>query len=355
MGFKGWSETLFKVLALCALLTWTTSVSADATSADRARARAMMEQGDAAFDKKNYTAALEAYRAAHAIMNVPTTGLAVAQALAGSGQILEAHDIAVQVTQMPATPGEPRPFTVARADAEKLIRDLLPRLGALNIGVEGATSSTVVLVEVDGASWPSSALGHPRVTSPGTHRVRASAAGYSEDEKATTVGEGQTIAVSLVLRPKEAAAPPAEPAVPPSTLAADSPVPQTAVIPIAGPRSPEPGAPESNAAASFWSGQRVTAAVVAGAGIVSIVTGGALALGAKAKYDGVTGCDARGCDDDSYNQRQSAVTQGNVATVVMGVGVAALAGSVVLWLTAPSGAPVTVSVGPTQLAAKVRF
>src|SRR5262249_44553309 len=50
------------------------------SAADRETARKLLDDGDAAFEKKDYDGALKAYAAAHAIMHVPTTGIEVAKA-----------------------------------------------------------------------------------------------------------------------------------------------------------------------------------------------------------------------------------------------------------------------------------
>ncbi len=72
-------------------------------------------------------------------------------------------------------------------------------------------------------------------------------------------------------------------------------------------------------------------------GVGTLTAGGVLGLGAKSQYnDGQSLCTASGCPAQTRSIEQAAVTRGNVATVMVGVGAAALIGAGVLWLTTPS-------------------
>src|SRR5262249_21604289 len=81
---------------------------ADPTLEEKDRARALMDDGDRAFDAGDYPTALRDYEAAHAIMAVPTTGLWLAKTQAALGKLVEARDTAVAVTRMPQKVGEHR-------------------------------------------------------------------------------------------------------------------------------------------------------------------------------------------------------------------------------------------------------
>jgi hypothetical protein len=91
---------------------------------DRETARTLMQEGDAKADAKNYSGALDAYRKAHAIMGVPTTGIEVARMLALLGQRAEAREVALSVAAMAPVPNEPQPFAEARIAAQKLADEL---------------------------------------------------------------------------------------------------------------------------------------------------------------------------------------------------------------------------------------
>jgi len=132
-------------------------------------------------------------------MHVPSTGHAVAKTQAVLGLLVEARDSAVLVTRMPAKPGEPAPFTQARAESEKLARDLAGRIGALQIVVEGPPESGALKVEVDGVPLPAALLKLPIKSNPGKHVVRASAQGFTDASKDVTLREAETQTVTLAL------------------------------------------------------------------------------------------------------------------------------------------------------------
>jgi hypothetical protein len=79
-------------LALC-LTCSSLALAAAPTAQDRERARALMDAGDARFEAKQYAAALEQYRGADEIMQVPTTGIEVGRALERLGRLLEAREV----------------------------------------------------------------------------------------------------------------------------------------------------------------------------------------------------------------------------------------------------------------------
>jgi hypothetical protein len=90
---------------------------------------------------------------------------------------------------------------------------------------------------------------------------------------------------------------------------------------------------------------------VAAAGIVGLGAGVGLGFSAKGQYDDVActqnGSPPTGCTPDEESRIDKARSRGNLGTIIGGVGVAALAAGVVLYLTAPeqSGVAVTPVVG----------
>jgi isocitrate lyase len=77
------------------------------TDEQRNTARDLMDQGDERVAHQDYAAALTLYRAAHDIMNVPTTGIEVARTLSSLGKLVEARDAALEVLKLPEAPNEP--------------------------------------------------------------------------------------------------------------------------------------------------------------------------------------------------------------------------------------------------------
>ena len=91
----------------------------------------------------------------------------------------------------------------------------------------------------------------------------------------------------------------------------------------------------------MWGTQRIAAVIVGGVGIIGLGVGAAMAVSAKSQYnDSLAGClpsDPDQCGANGLSQRNSAISAGNVATASLLIGGAAVAGGVVLWLTAPPG------------------
>jgi tetratricopeptide (TPR) repeat protein len=79
---------------------------------------------------------------------------------------------------------------------------------------------------------------------------------------------------------------------------------------------------------------RIAAIGLGGAALAAVGAGIATGLYAKARYDdSLHHCDATGCDDVGLGVQRSAVTQGNVATALVGLGVLFAGAGVYLWLT----------------------
>jgi hypothetical protein len=83
-------------------------------------------------------------------------------------------------------------------------------------------------------------------------------------------------------------------------------------------------------------GQRVAAIIVGGTGVVVAGIGGAFALSARSIYNGAD-CKANICSEDGLATQNRAFDKANVATILTVGGLVAVAGGVVLWVTAPSG------------------
>jgi hypothetical protein len=79
---------------------------------------------------------------------------------------------------------------------------------------------------------------------------------------------------------------------------------------------------------------------VGGVGIVGVALASVFALSAKSKYnDSLTNCsqtNVNSCGQTGVDQRNTARSDGNIATVAFAVGGVALATGIVLWLAAPS-------------------
>lgn len=190
-------KLLFPALALAIV----TSLSAlgEPSAGDRETARALLEKGDAAMTAGDTRGALKNFQAAHALLNLPATGMAVARAHIALGELVEARDMALSVLQIPAAANEKPANVEARKEAEKTADDLAKRIPSLELDVQ--TSAPDLVLEVDGAIVPRPAYVVPRKVNPGEHVVRATAAGMKPFESKMKVAEGEEKKVSVRLTP----------------------------------------------------------------------------------------------------------------------------------------------------------
>ncbi len=201
-----------------ALAQPTTTISAS----DRETARKLMDDGDAAVAKEDYEAALKAYSAAHAIMNVPTTGIELAKVQLKLGLVVEARETALQVARMPTAPRESPAFEAARKEATELAAQASPRVASLQVSITGLPADVVPEVTVDGAVVVAAAVSSPRRVNPGPHKVLVKAPGYLDAVADVTAPEGGSVDVPIAMAPAKPKPPP--PVVPKAPTKAKLPV-----------------------------------------------------------------------------------------------------------------------------------
>jgi hypothetical protein len=231
-------------------------------------------------------------------------------------------------------------MAASRHDArEAIARDRAAKLGArlsqLRIVVPAAVADTPGLqVHCDGVRIESPLWSQVISLDPGTHTLTANA----DDRQVwwTTVQLAPGASPTSVTVPELGALPP----------------------PVSTPRAP--GAEMTTQAdrrpGSRGASQRAAGAVLAAGGVVGLVVGAVFSLNAKAKYD-----DSRAfclpdneCTATGRQDRSDADSKATVATVAMGLGAAAAAGGVALYLTAPRTAPVTVALSPGARSGSLR-
>jgi hypothetical protein len=212
---------------------------------------------------------------------------------------------------------------IARADWEAIARGraeaLEPKLVRLTVQVPETSRVPGLVVTRDGAKLAAGELGVAIPVDPGEHVVGASAAARTPWETSVTVRDASaTVAVPL-LEPAPVALVDAPPAAPPAS-------------------SIDHGGEH----ASWWTPLRTTGVVVAGVGVVGLVTGAVLGLAAKSSYDDarVRCADgARGCPASAVSDSDSAYGTATGATVVFVVGAAAALGGAALVLFSPPPTP----------------
>jgi hypothetical protein len=271
------------------------------TKAQKETARNLMQIGDEKLAAGDLRGALEAYRGADDIMQVPTTSLAVGRSCARLGMLVEAVDYLQRATRYPKPADEADAQKRAREEAAKLDAEVARRIPTVVVTVQGPAAATPVDLFIDGSKIDVAAVKLPQRLNPGSHVARASAAGYRESETSFEVAEREEKTVAIQLLP----GPPAPPT--PSAPA----TPEPSAPPIVEPQEQAP--PVASIVAFSIGG----AAILAGA-----VTGG-LSL-AKAA-DVTDRCTDGRCPAEAEGDHESAIAlanASNVAFAIGGVGVA---------------------------------
>ncbi len=307
--------------------------------ADKSTARDLATEGQAAFEKKDFKTAEDRFRRADALFHAPTIALGLARSEAGLGKFVAAQESYNKVIQYGAPPGSPPAFAKAVADAQAEFNSVAAKVGSIVITVAGSDNPTVT---VDDVTFPLAALGVKRSIDPGSHTVRASAAGFKPVEAKAVVPEGGAARDVLLTLEKDPNAVPVAAAEQPKT-----------------PSNPgnSSSASERASGGSLNKTLGYAALGLGGVGLVVGSVGGILALGKHSTLE--TSCkSATGCKQSDIDSYRSVGTISTVGFIVGGVGLAAGA---VLLLTAPksteskTGKFIMPFVGPGSVGAIGRF
>jgi hypothetical protein len=214
--------------------------------------------------------------------------------------------------------------------ASSHISELEPHLARLTLHAAGGATVAGMSVTLDGVAFPIESLDVAVAVDKGNHRVEASAPGHRpwSGEVALSDGEKKSIDVGPL---EELPPPPAPPAPTPGTGA-------TAASPLV-PAGPQP-VRERPSSARKWIGIGVL-----GLGVVALGVGGFEALDAMSKHDDAVklGCndDLTGCPTamNGIDPAQKAYDAANLATGFAIAGGALALTGIIVWATAPDGAP----------------
>jgi len=281
-----------------------------------------MREGEAKRSKGDHKGALEAYKAADAIMNVPTTGLEVGREEAELGMLLEARDTLLGVTRLPVLPGESVNMGLAREEAQKLADGLEPRIPSLKIVLEKAPAGSSPKVTVDGNAILPATLGVARKLNPGLHEIVV-VVGSVEKKTEVDLGEGDNKEVTIDLTetaPKET----------PKETPKDEPKPE-----------PEPPPPPKSSPL-VWIGFGSAAAF----GLVGAVTGVFAFSKASSAKDR---CDGTRCPPEAHDDVESSRTMGTISTVTFALAGAGAVVGVIGLFSGPSSTPATTTTGSLGL------
>jgi hypothetical protein len=189
--------TAWRCLALALLMLCVWPAYAAPTAAEKETARSLVHAGRQKMKDGEARAALDDFSAAHAIMNVPTTGREVGRAQMELGMLLEARDTFLTVVRMPVERREGAAFRAARKEAKELADALAPRIPSVRISVEGDAAKGAT-VFIDDEEVPEESIGVAFKVNPGEHEFIAR---NGELEQAVTleIAEGETEDVTLRL------------------------------------------------------------------------------------------------------------------------------------------------------------
>ena len=326
----------------CALLVGAAATSfapiarADGASpAERETARQLMDAGLGRLKRGDAAGAVELLSKAHGIMHVPTTGLALARADIALGHLVEAREVALEVTRMPESPAQPAVFRSAIHSARDLASDLKPRIPTLRLSVRRGPPNRVTL---DGSPLSTELVGVPVAVNPGHHVVAATNATGEETRVEVDAAEGESPSVTIELKESQTGA----------TIAASAPV-----VVQEGSGTTKPPAPSRGPLRKVL----IFGGFGLGAGGLAVGTlTGLFTLSLASKVTGT--CTNSVCSPSSAGNLHTAnvlATVSDVSFILGGVGVAA--GVVGLTLTAEStpGVGAALWVGPQGVRAEGSF
>ncbi len=304
-----------------------TARAADPTPEDIAQARSLGEQGQAALDAKKFAEAEKLFSAAAALYPVaPTLPLGAARALAGQGKLIQARETYNKIVresyskivrESDKVQGGPAAFKAAVESARAESDALAPKIGSVTVVVEGPKEAHVTL---DEGQIPAAAWGLPRPVDPGTHKLAATMPGYKPAALTFDVADGAKVDQKLTLVKDDGT--------------------ETAIVDPNKGGNQGNGGPVSgggDSGASQGSSSRKTIGyVVGGVGVVGIGVGAVAGLVALGDKDSLAkACKNGKCPPTQQSNVNAYNTMGTLSTVGFVVGGLALAGGIVLIVTAP--------------------
>jgi hypothetical protein len=317
-GFaRGASASALAMVLVCAA-TVPARAQAPATGTDKVAAEALFEDGRKLVAAGKYAEACPKFADSQRLDPSPGTLLNLANCYEKLGRSATAWATYKEAAGAANAAGRADYVATAQRRAESLA----PKLARLTVTL--AEPLEGMKVTRDGAKVERAEWGAPIPIDAGQHVLEASAPGHKS--WSTSVDVPQDGALVTVSVPALEALPVEAP--PPPQPQAPSPVPPGAGNP--------PGAEQDGSSGGT---QRLIGLLIGGAGVVGLGVGGVFAVIAKNRYnDSLPNChpdDVNVCNGTGFSQRNDARDAGNIATVAVSVGAAAVVGGAVIWLTAP--------------------
>ena len=157
-----------------AALTLSLILAAGAASAqtdqEKAAARELATQGQAALAKQQYAQALDLVTRAQAIVNAPTHLHMIAEAQVGLGKLVAAQETYLKLIRMDLPATAPAAFKNAQAAAREELAAVEPKIAQLRIVLDGLGSRSAT-VKMDDQAVPGALIGVYQPVDPGKHQV----------------------------------------------------------------------------------------------------------------------------------------------------------------------------------------
>ena len=311
------------------------------TDEQRAGARSLATEGASAFNDGRYKDAVDLFTKAESLMHAPPHLLYLARAHSKQGQFVKAREAYLRITKEQLPANSPPAFRDAQSTAQKELNAINPKIGSLEIKVEGAEAAKDLSVKIDGNAIASVLVGVPQPIDPGEHRIEASATGLRAQPQTVRLGDGDKASTTLKLEVDPNAAPAAAPG-------AAAPGAQPGAAPAAGAGVSDTSV-SMDTTSSGGNGMRIGAYTALGVGAVGLGLGTVFLLQASGKRsdaDGLCNLPNGGCPlskkeeiSNLDSDAKSASTLSVVGFAVGGVGVAA--GVVMLLLASKSESTTT--------------
>lgn len=319
---RSWTRTRCGATgALLAGLVLCADARADEAT-DTAAARALGIAGIALANGGHCDRAIEKLARAEALHHAPSTAERLGECEIDVGRIVAGTERLQRVVREPLAPNAPLPFVAAVARANSVLSKATPRIAMLRINVR-APSEAHVVVTIDGEPLPDAVLRDERPSDPGSHRVGATARGFSPVSEDIVLADGETKTLSLDLQPISSPRP----------------------FAIQGPFM---SGKDSSSSRSRSPAAAITALTLGGAGIALGAVAGAEVFTKSSALS--SACNASGvCPPDRQSDISSAKSWAMLSTVGFVVGGTGLVTGVLLLLTngsSAASAPKAASVAP---------
>lgn len=307
---------------LLVTIAWVPVASADVSPADQASAQTLFDAARRLTAQGNFPDACPKFLESQRLDPSIGTQFNLADCYEHIGRLASAWTNFLDVAALARTYKQVEREKVARERAALLE----PRLSKLTIAVSPESDVADLEIKRDGSTVGRVSWGVAMPVDAGTYAIEAKAPGKKPWQTSLEVrGEGAEVGTTIRLE--------------------DAPGAQQAA---AG----SPGAADAETTShSDGKAQRRIAFVVGGAGAVALGLGAIFVVVAKSRYDDSVGnCnpqDPNRCSQAGLDQRDSARSMGNAATVAVGLGAAALATGAILYFIAPPAETTRVSAAPT--------